>query len=304
MPVSPWLRKRVTPVADKLVYASNAYVTLKSAVNSMSGSLIRFDGPPAGEADRALLSALEHIVPVTGNWADSGREIELVRIGADHDGGYVMADDFNVGGAISIGVGPDVTWDQAIAAKGIPVAMFDPTIRRPPALVPAAKFFRLGLGSHHQPRMEPLAELVHRGSNQTDQDLLLKVDVEGAEYEGIGEASQDLLGRFRQVVVELHGLSKLQDPSKRNRILGMLGKLNKTHASVHVHANNYDEVCLFDSYWFANAIEVTYVRRDLLKNTHHVDRIHSECDRPCDPRVSEISLEGLLTIDSLKWGMQ
>ena len=304
MPVSPWLRKRVTPLADKLVYASNAYVTLKSAVNSMSGSLIRFDGPPAGEADRALLSALEHIVPMTGNWADSGREIHLVRIGADHDGGYVMADDFNVGGAISIGVGPDVSWDQAIAAKGIPVAMFDPTIRRPPAFVPASRFFRLGLGSQHQARMEPLAQLVHRGSNRADQDLLLKVDVEGAEYEGLGEAGQDLLGRFRQIVVELHDLSQLQLPSKRNLVLRTLSMLNESHVPVHVHANNYDEVCLFDSYWFANAIEVTYVRRDLLQGTHHVDRIHSEYDHPCDPRVSEISLEGLRTLDHLEWGMQ
>lgn len=303
MPVSPWLRKRVTPLADKLVYASNAYITLKSAFNSMSGSLIRFDGPPAGEADLALISALEHILPVTGNWADSGREIELVRVGAHHDGGYVMADDFNVGGAISIGIGPDVTWDQAIAAKGIPVAMFDPTIRRPPAFVPAAKFFRLGLGSQHQARMEPLEQLVHRSSSHADQDLLLKVDVEGAEYEGIGEASQDLLGRFRQIVVELHDLSQLQLPSKRNLVLGMLRKLNESHTSVHVHANNYDEVCLFNAYWFPNAIELTYVRRDLLDNTHSVDRIRSECDRPCDPRVSEISLEGLLTLDLLKWGM-
>ncbi|MDR2776538.1 MAG: hypothetical protein LBB17_00620 [Puniceicoccales bacterium] len=51
----------------------------------------------------------------------------LVRIGCDHDGGYIMVDDFGkCDAAYSFGIGNDVSWDLDIAKRGIDVFMYDP----------------------------------------------------------------------------------------------------------------------------------------------------------------------------------
>src|SRR5205807_2115231 len=55
------------------------------------------------------------------------------RIGADLDGGYVMLDDFGASRtALSLGVGPEVSWDAAMAARGLRVLQFDHTVECSP----------------------------------------------------------------------------------------------------------------------------------------------------------------------------
>ena len=60
-----WFKKLAIPLANKIVYASDAYVGLKSTINDMSSTLIDFSRPPVGPADEHLLEFAQLIRPWT-----------------------------------------------------------------------------------------------------------------------------------------------------------------------------------------------------------------------------------------------
>ena len=61
------------------------------------------------------------------------RHTDVVRIGRDYDGGYVMADPGEDGIAYSFGIGNDVSWDSGMARRGYEIFMYDITIDSPPS---------------------------------------------------------------------------------------------------------------------------------------------------------------------------
>ncbi len=291
MRVPDWFKSLAEPIASQMVHASQAYVDLKSSLNDMSDALIDFTAPPQGEADELITQAARLVAPVLP------ANVNLVRVGGANDGGYLMADDFDVVGAVSLGVGPDVSWDQAIAARGIAVAMFDPTVRRPPEEVPQSRFFRLGVrGNLPSPRHETLQDLIAMTGFPSEGDLLLKMDVEASEWESLQEAPTSALQRFRQIVVEFHGLAKLALKDRGADMLSVLEKLNDSHVPIHIHANNFGRLVRFDNYWFPDAIEVSYLRGDRADLDARPASLPSTLDAPCDQRVSDISLRHLASL--------
>lgn len=293
MPVSTRIRRLVTPVIDQIVYASTAYTDLKSTLNQQSSQLVDFSVAAGGPADERLREAVRVLVPhqVPG--------LPLLRVGGEHDGGYVMADDFAVVGAISLGVGPDVSWDADIGQRSIAVAMFDPTVRRLPGRVANGTFHRIGVAGPDEAdvRFRPLQDLVRiAGFSGEGGDLLLKVDVEGAEWSSLSALPSGELTRYRQIVMELHHLSRLADEDLSRDVLAALRLLAATHVPIHLHANNYSRLLRFDRDWFPEAVEVSFVRRDLAVNSRRTDIVRSSLDVPSDPRVEDIDLEGVLAL--------
>lgn len=282
-----WLKRFAVPLADKIVYASSAYVSVKSTLNGLSSSLITFEGQPSGEADARLLEFARMLRPYTSE------HLELVRIGARTDGGYVMANPIRAEGALSIGVGSDVSWDADIGSRGIPVAMFDHTVRRPPAIVPNGTFHRVGIAPLASTNLQPLSALINLTGFPPFGDLLLKIDVEGAEWRSLSLPGPADLGRFSQIVLELHNLSELKSAQSAPLLLETLRTITSTHYPIHVHANNYDELVHFNEWWFPNAIELSLIRKELLPGATPSTRLAIELDAPCDPRVADIDLSAL-----------
>lgn len=295
MVVSPRIRRWVTPIVDQIVYASTAYTDLKSTINQQSTRLIDFSGPPVGEADERLREAVRLLRPMHLPGA------RLTRVGGGHDGGYVMVDDLEpVTGALSVGVGPDVTWDLGVSRRGIRVVMFDPTVRRLPSKVPGGTFHRIGISGAadaHGP-YQPLARLVELAGFTGLDDLLLKVDVEGAEWSAFSGLGEGELAPYRQITTELHDLHRLADPDRSRDVLAALRLISRTHVPVHLHANNYCRLLRFDGDWFPDVVEATFVRRDLAQNAVPAQRVASHLDVPSDRRVVEIDLEGVLALDT------
>lgn len=286
-----WLKRLAEPIASQMVFASSAYVDVKSTLNELGSTLISFDNKPGGEADEQLLRAAHLIAPKLPE------ATRLIRVGGPHDGGYVMADDFAVSGAISIGVGPDVSWDQDVARRGVPVVMFDPTIKRPPDRVAGSRFYRVGIsGTPQGTNFRPLADLVAMAGFSRQEDLLLKIDVEGAEWASLSGLSKSDLQQFRQIAIEFHGLSALKSTSTSDSLFKALNILASGHLPIHVHANNYSRLVRFNRYWFPDAIEVTYLRKDVAGSELSPAKLPSELDAPCDPRVADIAMTALSCI--------
>ena len=73
---------------------------------------------------------------------------------------------------------------------------------------------------------------------------LVKMDIEGAEYEVIHSLSTHLLERFRIIVVEFHELDRLIRSDCLRWMGAALRKLLRFHKVVHIHPNNCSTVVL------------------------------------------------------------
>lgn len=187
------------------------------------------------------------------------REKSYVRIGGDRgDGGYIMVDDFNDKmRAYSVGIGDNVSYDSELANKGIKVFMYDHTICRLPQVHSNFIFHRLGVGTGDN--CLPLEDILRENDDLDNHNLILKMDIEGAEWEALDSVSSELLSNFIQISLELHGICNLEHKEK---ILRTLQKISLTHQAIWVHGNNADKAEIANEILIPNLIEVTYIRKD------------------------------------------
>jgi len=69
-------------------------------------------------------------------------EFDLIRIGGPHDGGYVMVNNLeNIEGILSLGIGPDASWDEEISQKVPLIHLYDHSIQELPATIPSAHWY-------------------------------------------------------------------------------------------------------------------------------------------------------------------
>lgn len=239
---------------------------------------------------RRCVGLLERITPRVIQGA------KLCRLGGPNDGGYVMLEPVAppfITAAYSFGVGHEISWDTAIAARGIDVWLYDHTVASPRGLPPRCRFVRKGLaGDTGGPEVRPLAECVSENGHEDRHDLLLKLDVEGAEWAALQAASEDLLRQFQQIVVEFHGIARSLGGDRYGTIVAVLDKLARTHQCVHVHGN-----CDQPPVWIGDLIvpdvaEVTYVRRSDVEGRigEVVRSLPKDLDAPNNPGWPEIPL--------------
>ena len=188
----------------------------------------------------------------------------LIRIGRAYDGGYVMVDDFDNCVAYSFGISDDVSWDFDIAKRGIDVYMYDHTIDSLPVYDERFHFFKTGIcgESDRQENLKTFEEILSDNGHVDNRNIILKIDVEGAEWNAFNETSSELLKNFRQIVVEFHSINDVVNGSNFNKTMSVLNKLNLTHQVVHIHANNFGSYDIIGGVPIPNTYEVTYLIRD------------------------------------------
>ena len=210
--------------------------------------------PAVGERVRATLSLL------------SPEEVEGVgklRVGRDFDGGYVMLDDFaGITAALSLGIADDVSWDEAIAARGIEVVQFDPSVPGPPVEHERFHFERLRVAPEDAPGTVSLARAVaDRTAPGDGPDLLLKMDIEGAEWDVLAGCDEALLGRFRQILLEFHDLDRMGEEAFGARVHAVFARLARTHLVTHVHGNNCGNFAVVGNVPVPQSLEVSFAAR-------------------------------------------
>ena len=103
-----------------------------------------------------------------------------------------------------------------------------------------------------------MSELIELNGHSKNKNLILKMDVEGWEWEFLNYASEKTLDQFSQIVFEFHDLT---NPDMENKIIPALQKLNNTHQLVHVHANNLHPASYLADVMLPPVLEATYLRR-------------------------------------------
>ena len=216
---------------------------------------------------------------------------DFVRIGREHDGGYILLDDFHAGDiAYSFGICNDVSWDKAMASKGYDVFMYDHTIDGLPEENPRFHWTKLGIadGKTQDVRLKTLDELIRTNHHENTRNMILKMDVEGAEWGFFEQVSSETLSQFSQMTFEFHGIPNHSNPEL---VLEVFRKINKTHQLVHVHANNNGNYISFGHKKFCDLFEFTYVLRSKYSFSENYDvNLPLSIDEVNIPALPEIEL--------------
>jgi hypothetical protein len=184
------------------------------------------------------------------------------RLGADSDGGYVIAnlkDGYDC--YISAGVSDEESFTRDFLAinlldKSVCFA-FDGTIQDYPwSYTRGITFIKKNISNIESDVTTNLSSTISPYN-----DIFLKMDIEGSEYNWLDSLSIAELNKFKQIVIEFHKINNDDWNIQYATKMRVLEKLNETHYIVHAHGNNFDNC----THRIPNTIEFTYIRKDMLE---------------------------------------
>jgi hypothetical protein len=226
--------------------------------------LVRSDSPSdAVEIEKAILP----LVPQPCGHS-------LILVGGRRDGGYLIPEDLSgIEACFSPGVYNFKNFEDELALRfGIKSFMCDyssdPTSLLTPLMDGMQFFEKKWLDVKAGAQSIDIDDWV-RSASSSGADLLLQMDIEGAEYRNILHASTETLSRFRIISVELHGLHLLGEYGFLQGIFApTIRKLASLFTCVHAHANNSCGVTeLGPGIEVPDVLEVTFLRHDRVKST-------------------------------------
>ncbi|MBC6404139.1 MAG: FkbM family methyltransferase [Rhodospirillales bacterium] len=193
-------------------------------------------------------------------------DLAKVRVGRqDGDGGYVMADRFRPDQKVySYGVSDEMTFDLDLAERGLESFLYDYTIARLVQDHPRFRFRREGISGSNKPNKKVFTLEHHIAENgHTDGDMILKMDVEGAEWDVLRTIDPAVLTRFEQIIMELHRIWHLDRPEFYQCFCPAMEKLREHFHLFHVHANNAGPIRSLSDLPVASPLEISLLRKDL-----------------------------------------
>jgi hypothetical protein len=206
---------------------STRIVLLVVAVLALSGVVW------AGSILQLRRSIVEELQPVTL------KNCAFERVGSANDGGYLMCAGLpdKIDAAYSYGIGRNDDWGCQVSRRfGVPVHQYD-------CFNPARPTCDGGTFVFHNECVGDRAEQVEsrvfdtlanqiRKNGDSGKTLLVKIDIEAAEWDAILATPDAVLASIPQLAMELHGYND-------RKILEGLRKLKQHFHLVNLHYNNW-----------------------------------------------------------------
>jgi hypothetical protein len=226
------------------------------------------------------------------------------RVGSNNDGGYVLIDDCKkTDFLISMGIADNVDFEKELVPELSGGHLYDYSISQLPEEIKGSIFFQEKIGGQGNTTI-----LNCLGKLGQHTDLLMKMDIEGSEYEAIDLLGHNHLSKFRQIIVEFHFLENIVDDVFFDKCLRVLKKLNNTHFVLNSHPNNFGDIFLIENLLLPSIMEVTFLRRDsyLIDDTHasQCEATLRKLNAPCNPTHPEIYLQQFIGLDQLNLNSQ
>lgn len=187
---------------------------------------------------------------------------ELQRFGEPHDGGYLMCANLlrEVQSGYSYSIAGYDKWGCDISrGLGIPVHQYDCfNTQRPECTDGTTVFHEECVGAvtrtHESRAFDTIANQFAKNGD-AGRRIVMKIDVEGAEWESFAQTPDATLALIDQLAVEFHGV-------KDARMRGVVEKLKGHFHVAHIHFNNFS--CVEDLLPFPTwAYEVLFVSKRL-----------------------------------------
>lgn len=190
------------------------------------------------------------------------KNCDLERFGEANDGGYLLCGNLlgDVQSAYSYGISGYDGWGCDVSRRlNVPVHQYDCFDTRRPACAGGTPVFHAECigpkpGVEEGRAFDTLQRQIARNGD-AGKDLVVKMDVERAEWDSLLETPSDVLDRIAQLAIEFHGTDEV-------RFIVTLQKLRELFHVAHVHFNNHS--CIDGAKPFpADAYEVLLVNKRL-----------------------------------------
>jgi hypothetical protein len=198
-----------------------------------------------------------------------------------------------------MGVADDVNFEFEVSNHVAGVHLYDDSIDLLPKLVPNSFFYRERIGGLG---CTSILEAMQRIPDKFD--LILKMDIEGSEWDALRKLRVDDLEKFRQIVVEYHWFENLMNDQEYSKMSDVLNKLSKTHLVLNSHPNNCGDTLNIENISFPSVIEVTYLRRSSYVTQNSIEsenRLISHLNQPCNPKIPELYLPTIGAYENLNF---
>lgn len=194
----------------------------------------------------------------------------LVRLGVPGDGGYLLPDDLDgVVGCFSPGVDDRASFEADLIGRGIPCFLADATSSKGPIDSELCHFLPKFLGVVNDETTITLDDWVKTYAPPSG-DLVLQMDIEGAEWPVLLNASDAVLSRFRTIVIETHDMERLMDKHAFRIMSAVFSRLLRLFNVVHIHPNNSGGTVRVGGLTIPRALELTLYRKDRPLETGYV----------------------------------
>lgn len=211
-------------------------------------------------AKNKVVGLIQRLIPFKTNKS-------LVRLGPNGDGGYLVPDDLkDIEACFSPGVSSISGFELDCSKLGMKLFLADKSVNEVNLNGVDFNFIKKFIGCTNNEDFITIEEWVKENDIDKESDLLLQMDIEGHEYDVLINMSNDLLNRFRIIVIEFHNLHKLWNSSFFRQASTAFDKLLQTHTVVHNHPNNCCGIDSYDGVEIPRVTEFTFLRKDRVKN--------------------------------------
>lgn len=220
---------------------------------------------------------------------DSG--VDLIRLGPEGDGGYLIPDDLDgINYAFSPGVSTISGFEADLAKRGMKVFLADYSVDHPAESNPNFEFTKKFIGCLSNDVFMTLDDWKDSSLPDDQNDLILQMDIEGAEFETIISTSTKLLSQFRIMVIEFHFLEQLFNKAYFDLVPSAFQKVLQTHSVVHIHPNNCCGLVKRGDLEVPSVVEITFYRNDRLKQKSYCKAYPHPLDQDNMPEHQTLTL--------------
>lgn len=213
-----------------------------------------------------------------------------IRCGQSTDGGYVFGDiNETYDCYISAGISTEESFSRDFINKynmnEYNSYGFDGTITNYPYhYTNKISFIKKNINNFNDEYNTDLSFLISKFNN-----IFLKMDIEGGEYPWLLSIDESQLNKFKQIVIEFHGITNDGWNCEYNNKIKCLEKLANTHYIIHAHGNNF--VAPVNN--IPDVIELTYINKNFFKEIPNLNAQPlpiNQVDFPNNSSASDIDL--------------
>lgn len=239
---------------------------------------------------RQKMTKSQSVVDLIKSLRPQSDQRSMVRVGSGGDGAYLVPDDFDgLLGCYSPGVANSSSFERFFADRGVNCYLADYSVNGPAEENNRFFFEKKFLGSTSTHPFIRLHDWVVRSTPEHG-DLILQMDIEGAEYEVILDTDRETLSRFRIMTIEFHGLDAIFSRSTFPYIKQVFSKILENFVVVHIHPNNCARSVFYKNIEVPPVLEITFYRKDRFKASNKILTFPHELDEINVPGSPDVVL--------------
>lgn len=219
---------------------------------------------------------------------------ELIRIGKDSDGGYLLPYDLE-GIKTCFSAGCNNNWDfEKELEKYFDIFshIIDSEDKKPNDLSTGHTYTSRWLGPTKTKKTITIQQWVELCESKEKNEFVLQMDIEGYEWLILFGIGEELLLRFRILVIEFHGTQNFTNRIHFNEVFKpTITSLLRYFDPVHIHANNCCGNFNFGKFQFPIVFELTLHRKDRAKNYEGFRELPHVLDRVNDSTSPELAIK-------------